>query len=218
MKYQHTIIRTKEQLDNIEKKNLALYNAILTELEKEQAPESYPLVYQYKQGKPGESVVHENNANRIGEVSDLHIDGCGNLVADVTIGDMFGKAHHFQGTIDNLVFQREQIDTGDREIVLTELKQLVVYDCIEKEEANRKKEYESRVQKLYNAPTEDYEAEAGGRILKIKELCDTILQEVTKSNPNSGDVCAPTPLQKEINLARQIVERKLKHKKEVDYL
>lgn len=181
MIYQNIIVRDKKQLADIEKNNPALFTAINQELEKE--PKSYPLVYQYKQGKPGESVVHENKANRIGEVSYLHMDTNGNLVAEVTIGDMFRKAHHFQGTIDNLVFQGEKIEMDNREILITQLKQLVVYDRTEKEEINRKKEYESRVQKLYNAPTESYEPRDGGHILKFKERCDAILQEVTKFNP-----------------------------------
>lgn len=184
MKYENVVIRGRRQLDIIKKRQSDLYDAIQQEVyEREPQPESYPIVYQYKQGKSGESITEGKSSNYIGTVHNLHINDAGELIGTVIIGDMYARAVHFRGIIDNFVFSKKVLNAGGKEYTITKLIHFVIYDQTAKEEENRKKEWGQRAQKLYPAPTEYYGSShiEGNRVKQFKETCEKILDECART-------------------------------------
>lgn len=187
------VIRTKEQLKNMGKTGRILINL---SQDGEFKGMKYPIVYQFKQGKPGESMEHDNR-DVIGYISGVKLED-GSLVGDASILTPVKNANNFDGAIDNFVISQHihrdaigrdttfrGIRDGNPRVVKYRLEHFVVYNKVAKELANAAAKAEKLVEKTYNAPKEvmDFDPNAGDVLHDKIESWNKTLNDVINGKP-----------------------------------
>lgn len=157
----------------------------------------YPIVYQFKQGTPGESMDHSQR-DVIGSVSNVRLNYRG-LVGDVSITTPVKNSINFDGTIDNFVIAKHlhhnssiQPSTPQPKYVL---EHFVVYNKTAKQLAAKAAQSEERVKKMYNAPKEvlDVDPEVGDVLHNNIEKWNQVKDEVINNDDyKSSAVLAET--------------------------
>lgn len=127
---------------------------------------TYPLIYQFEKGLPGESVMHTPD-EVIGTVSNvaLTVDG---LLGDVEIVAPMRNAKNFDGeTIDNIVVSVRPDQPEDKKYGLTHF---VVYNIDNKNLKKQQKAAGQNVEKMYNAPKEVLDADMNNGDILAKNI------------------------------------------------
>ena len=193
MRHNSVIVRTKEQLDSMNKELVNALHSIFDNGVHE--TKACSIVYQFNKGTDGETMMHEIY-DEIGAADYIHFEPNGDLVCDVITNDMLRKSRNFKGVIDNFVISKTTTGNGN---VQYNLEHFVVYDEIVKKqmrEANKRREM---VEKHYIAPSEAYTVDPsiGGGVQKMIKRMDSELEKVADSKKGLGERLVEQEIEKQ---------------------
>ena len=182
MRYNSVIVRTKKQLDSMDKE---LVKALHSIFDNGIESKACSIVYQFNKGADGETMMHEIY-DEIGAADYIHFEPNGDLVCDVIVNDMLRKSRNFKGVIDNFVISKTT--TGKNNVVYN-LEHFVVYDEVVRKQICDAKKRREMVEKHYNAPTEAYTVDPsiGGGVQKMIKKMNSELEKATDIKKSTSE-------------------------------